>query len=520
MKPDKSDVSGSFTSNALLNAPDSFFDLIAPVYRSWLVHGTVTLSLLACAFLPLFKGGLKDPSKTDSYRAIAGASLLLQLFDYVVLLLWGDRLGTDSLQFGFKTGTSTTQCSWLVMEVANHFLRNGTPCIVTLLDCTKAFDKCSFHALFKKLSDKNLPPIVIRVLIFVYQEQTAWVKWGNARSSCFGVTNGTRQGSVLSPIFFAIYIDDLLVELRQLGVGCHIGGMFVGAAGFADDLILVAPCRSAMAQMLEKCESFAEQNNLTFSTDPNPSKSKTKCMYICGKVNAPVYPASLQLYGVDLPWVVHATHLGHELHQDGTMELDTKMKRAGFIESSTEIREMFGFAHPSQVLNAVQIYTCHFYGSMLWDLFGEMSGQVYRCWNTCIKLAWGIPRSSHNFVSDHLAGSLPSVKKKLLCQYVSFFQNLSRSRSREVRIVSGIVSNDIQSVTGRNLANIARLFQLNPRIDPATSFKAKDIGYMTPVEDQWRLPFLEKLLDQRRELWTCEEETSHIDELIESLCAS
>ena len=44
MKPDKSDVSGGFTSNAILITPDSFFDLIAPVYRSWLVHGTVTLS--------------------------------------------------------------------------------------------------------------------------------------------------------------------------------------------------------------------------------------------------------------------------------------------------------------------------------------------------------------------------------------------------------------------------------------------------------------------------------------------
>ena len=123
-------------------------------------------------------------------------------------------------------------------------------------------------------------------------------------------------------------------------------------------------------------------------------------------------------------------------------------------------------------------------------------------------------------MSDHLAGALPSVKKKIMCQYVSFFQNLSRSSSREVRILSGIVSNDIQSVTGRNLANIARLFQLNPRMDPASAFKVKDIGYMTPEEDQWRLPFLEKLLDQRREIWTCEEETSHVDELIESLCTS
>ena len=97
MKPRKSDVSSSYTSDAILNAPEIFFDILALVYRSWLLHGTVTLSLLACAFLPLFKGGLKDPANTDSYRAIAGSSLLLKLFDNVILLIWGDRLGTDSL---------------------------------------------------------------------------------------------------------------------------------------------------------------------------------------------------------------------------------------------------------------------------------------------------------------------------------------------------------------------------------------------------------------------------------------
>ena len=116
MKPKKADVSGSFTSEAILNAPDIFFDYMAMVYRSWLIHGTVTLSLLSCAFLPLFKGGLKDPSKTDSYRAIAGSSLLLKLFDNVILLLWGDLLGTDTLQFGFKAGTCTTKCTWMVTE--------------------------------------------------------------------------------------------------------------------------------------------------------------------------------------------------------------------------------------------------------------------------------------------------------------------------------------------------------------------------------------------------------------------
>ena len=72
MKLSKSDVSGAFSSDALLHAPDSMFDLLAVIYRSWLVHGTVNLSMLACAFLSLLNNGLKDPADTNSYRAITG----------------------------------------------------------------------------------------------------------------------------------------------------------------------------------------------------------------------------------------------------------------------------------------------------------------------------------------------------------------------------------------------------------------------------------------------------------------
>ena len=206
MKAGKGDVSQGYSSDTLKNAPDLMFDYLAMVYRSWLVHGTVSLHLLACAFLPLLKSSLKDPADTGSYRAIAGSSLLLKLFDQVVLILWGHLLTSDSLQFGYKEGTSTTQCSWIVMEVANHFLRNGTNPIMTLLDCTKAFDMCKFDILFLKLLDR-LPAIVIRTLIYAYQEQHAWVRWGRASYSSFPIVNGTRQGSVLLPALFAVYMD-------------------------------------------------------------------------------------------------------------------------------------------------------------------------------------------------------------------------------------------------------------------------------------------------------------------------
>ena len=133
MKPGKMDVSGGYSSDALLHAPDSLFDNLAVVFKSFLIHGTVSRPLLACAFLPLLKGGLKDPGKCDSYRAIAGSSQILKLFDNTVLLIWGHLLSTDSLQFRFKLGTSTTQCSWLVNEVSSWYLRAGTPIILCIL---------------------------------------------------------------------------------------------------------------------------------------------------------------------------------------------------------------------------------------------------------------------------------------------------------------------------------------------------------------------------------------------------
>ena len=319
---------------------------------------------------------------------------------------------------------------------------------------------------------------------------------------------------------FSVYIDDLLIALSQMGVGCHISDKFIGAAGFADDIILIAPSSRTMEIMLEQCESYANQNNLKFSTDINPSKSKSKCIYMCGKMNNVVYPAPFQLYGVDLPWVTHATHLGHKLHQDCTMEYDAKTKRGNFIGTSTDIRDMIGFANPIQVLQAVSVYSAHFYGSMLWNLYGEMAGQVFRAWNTCVKLAWSLPRWTHNYFVDELAGKLPSVRKKIFGQYVRFFQKLLLSTSPEISMMANIVGRDMGSVTGNNLHNLETEFGVDPWQCSPEQLKQVYKLYEVPDVEKWRLPLLEKLLDQKFEMKNCGENTRTICALIDSLCTT
>ena len=62
------------------------------------------------------------------------------------------------------------------------------------------------------------------------------IKWGNCMSDSFNVSNGVRQGSVLSPYLFAVYMDDLFSELKKVNAGCIVGNLKLIHIMYADDL--------------------------------------------------------------------------------------------------------------------------------------------------------------------------------------------------------------------------------------------------------------------------------------------
>merc|ERR1712112_76910 len=84
---------------------------------------------------------------------------------------------------------------------------------------------------------------------------------------------------------------------------------------------------------------------------------ESKCIFVVGPKGTNLEkPAPLVLYGRLLPWVEQAEHLGTIIHQDGTFSKDVRVKRAKFIDQSCKIREDFYFAHPLDIIHAVETY--------------------------------------------------------------------------------------------------------------------------------------------------------------------
>ena len=246
-------------------------------------------------------------------------------------------------------------------------------------------------------------------------------------------------------------------------------------------------------------------------------------IFIIGKRRGLAKPAPLVLCGHELPWVQSATHLGHELHESGDMDHDSAVKSAQFIDKSVEIRSMFGFAAPADVLQALKTYCSDFYGSMLWDLGGDKAAMVYSAWDTAVKLTWSCPKWTRTYILQNvLASNVTSAKTDILARYSKFCKGLQSSVCQEVKILYNLVSRDLQSTTARNLRLVRDIAGLDPRT--ACPRQLKNILHSNslvdiPPQDAWRLRYLQSLLGelQLAKQLAKEDINSYIQGLINSL---
>ena len=189
-------------------------------------------------------------TSSNNSRSIAIGSLVMKVFDWVIILAFSKHLKFDDLQFGYQANVSTSMCTWTAVETITHFIRNGSDVFTCLMDMSKAFDTVKHSVLFNKLLKQGLPFIIVRFILITYRHQKANVKWNHEFSNYLNIQNGVKQGAVLSAIFYCMYTNGLFQELRRQNIGCCVGKNYTGIVGYADDLFLMYPTLDGLQKML------------------------------------------------------------------------------------------------------------------------------------------------------------------------------------------------------------------------------------------------------------------------------
>jgi hypothetical protein len=455
LKKNKSDGVYELMSDNFIYGTDDLFLHLSKLFTLCLTHGYIPNQLLLSTLIPIPKDMLGDISNSDNYRGIALCCLCLKIFEYVLLDMHSSTLSSGPCQFAYKSNASTTQCTWMAREVIQHYNNNGSHVFAALLDCSKAFDKVRFDILFEKLITYGLSPTVIRFLLYSYTHSRVRVNWNNDMSYSFGVSNGVRQGAVLSPFLFNIYMEELICNVQKARYGCHVGYSCIryGILVYADDILLLAPSLNALQNMLDICTSFGTATGLQYNC------KKTVCIDFHGNDDCCTEGNCYNVYlnKQRLSWCKAVKHLGHYLTCCLTCDKDVHVKKGQFIACVNNILTEFSFAHHDVKLNLLNIYGTSFYGCQLWDLYGNATQRLYTTWNIALRRLIGLPYRTHRRFLDHIC-NINHIHVSLKLRFVKFIVSLIESENVLIKNLLNYTMTSNVFYTGLTLNRILKEF--------------------------------------------------------------
>ena len=456
LKSGKSDGFDGLTSDYIINGSPLLFKYISCLFTCMLSHCYIPTSFSVSTMIPIPKGSNKDLTDVKNYRGIALSSLLSKVFGYCIIYNHASVFESDELQFAYKKNCSTVQCVSMVTEVINYYVNNGSTVYMSMLDVSKAFDRVNLLILFRKLYDRGLCPSYLRFLMILYREQTMRIRWNGTLSDIFTVSNGVKQGGVLSPLLFSMYLDDLLIQLRQLGMGCHINGLYTGAFIYADDITLIAPSRTSMTMMLKQCEKYAEMHAILF----NPSKTK----YMVFKQSLDiVHHVPLYFMNTCIELVHECDLLGISLSSDNIHILDNNITDAvsKFNRKSNELLSDFKIVSCSIKSTLFSTFCLDAYGSSLWCYSSKSVESFYVAWRKVVRRIWRLPNKTHCILLPSINNTLP-IDVTLEKRCIKFIWSCINSENTVVAEIAKFAMRLPRSIMGDNYRYLSYKYTISP----------------------------------------------------------
>ena len=369
-----------YSSNLLL-------DILSEFFTSFMVHGFLPESMMSVTLVPIIKDKAEKITTKDNYRPIALASIVSKLLERILLNRMTPYLSTNCNQFGFKPKHGTDQCIYMLKDLIDSYIRMNSSVFTCFLDASKAFDRVCHNKLFEKLTIRGVPSYILRILKYWYASQTFFVRWGNTVSESFTVSNGVRQGGILSPYLFNIYMDNLSDNLNKVKIGCYSGEKLINHLMYADDLVVMAPSSAGLSRLLEKCEDYGTEHCIKF----NPIKSAV--IIFRSKLLTNIKLPTFSLNNQTIKEVNDKKYLGHIISSDSSDELDIgRQRRQLYLRGNTLLRK-FHMCNLDTKISLFRTYCTSLYTAHIWCKYSRTTiNRFYTSYHNILKMFLGLSK--------------------------------------------------------------------------------------------------------------------------------
>ena len=260
-KPNKAPGEDRIPYEFYKNASDEFLSELVAIYNVIYDTSRVDEVFINTIIFPIFKKG--DRNLPSNYRAISFMNVAAKVLMGVLnqrLYKWVENNNIlNEYQAGFRRGYSTADNIFNLAAIVHLKFGEGKKVYAFFVDFKAAFDKVSRQALIFKLNNIGISNKLLNFIKSVYNDTKLAVWNGEELSDYFTSESGVKQGCLLSPLLFALYLNDLHEFVEG---GLMIDEINVRLLMYADDIVILSDNIETLQSMIVKLESFCRLWNL------------------------------------------------------------------------------------------------------------------------------------------------------------------------------------------------------------------------------------------------------------------
>ena len=335
--------------------------LLGILFNCMIIHNHLPEGFMSTIIIPIVKDCKGDLSSKDNYRPVALTSVISKVLEMIILSRYSENMTTTCNQFGFKPKHGTEECIFALQQITDFYITNSSPIYLCFIDLSKAFDRVNHSLLFDKLMQIGVHHLVVRLLATWYRTQSFQVRWGTALSVPFPVSNGVRQGSILSPSLFNVFINDLSSMLQSLNYGCHLNNTCFNHLIYADDTVLIAPSPGALQKLIHVCNDYIKSHSLVLNV------KKTKCMMLTPKIFRNITFPTMYIDNNPIKVVTEEKYLGYHIRSDCTDDAAMLNALKGVYSRGNMLVRNFKMCDLNVKIKLFQTFCSSFYCCSLWS---------------------------------------------------------------------------------------------------------------------------------------------------------